>query len=236
MSEDTPERIAGLQELAARFSTGYRSVGDMVYEILRDAIIGGTLAPGQKLRQETLAESIGVSRVPVRSALIQLEADGLVELRDRRGAVVTALSSEQIVEIYAMRSLLEVYALRQAMSSVSPERVSRLRALAHSADAESEGGGFVDVRAAFYAELYAADDHPILWEHIQQLRLKVGRFVLGWRLVSAESHSHEAMVAAVEAGDVERAVGLLQTHLDEVRDGVLALLAEEQAGDAVTSA
>lgn len=229
MSEDTDDRTAGLQQLAAKFSTGYRSIGDMVYDILRDAILGGTLAPGQKLRQETLAEIIGVSRVPVRSALLQLEADGLVELQDRRGAVVTSLSREQIEEIYAMRSLLELHALGLSMESMTSERVARLRALATVADEELEGAGFVDARAAFYAELYGADRHPILWEHIQQLRLKVGRYVLGWRLVSADAHSHESLIAAVEAGDTESATELLRVHLESVRDGVLQLLAEEEA-------
>jgi DNA-binding GntR family transcriptional regulator len=229
MSDDTDEQAAGLRQLAAKFSTGYRSVGDMVYDILRDAILSGTLAPGQKLRQESLAETIGVSRVPVRSALIQLEADGLVELHDRRGAVVTSLSSEQIEEIYAMRSLLELHALRLSMGSMTPERVANLRELATVADAEEEGAGFVDARAAFYAELYGADKHPILWEHIQQLRLKVGRYVLGWRLVSADSHSHENLIAAVEAGDADSATALLDAHLSSIRDGVLNLLAEEAA-------
>lgn len=224
-----------LQQLAGKHQTGYRSVGVMVYDILRDAILNGTLPPGQKLRQETLAESIGVSRLPVRSALIQLEADGLVEFHERRGAVVKSLSVEQAREVYGIRALLEGEALRLSMAEMTPERIARLRELGRTADVEEEGADFVDARTEFYAVLYDAARRPVLWEMIEQLRLKVGRYVLGWRVDGAEpghsrSHSHEELIAAVEGGDVEHALDVQRTHLERVRDAVLELLDRESNG------
>ena len=220
-----------LQRLAGRHQSGYRSVGVMAYDILRDAILSGTLVPGQKLRQETLAETIGVSRLPVRSALIQLEADGLVEFHDRRGAVVKSLSPSQAREVYDIRVLLEVEALRVSMAEMTEERVDRLRALGKSADRQQEGSDFVDARTEFYAELYDAEQRPVHWEMIEQLRLKVGRYVLGWRLVNgggpAHAHSHEELVAAVATGEVDAAVEVLRLHLQRVRDAVLELLAAD---------
>ena len=218
-----------LQRLAGRHQTGYRSVGVMAYDILRDAILSGTLVPGQKLRQETLAETIGVSRLPVRSALIQLEADGLVEFHERRGAVVKSLSAEQAREVYDIRILLEVEALRRSMGEMAPERLERLRELGRIADAEEEGADFVDARTEFYAELYDAARNPVLWEMIEQLRLKVGRYVLGWRLVNngSHTHAHEELVTAVAAGEVESAVEVLRSHIMRVRDAVLELLAAD---------
>jgi len=225
-----------LQRLAGRHQAGYRSVGTMAYDILRDAILDGTLAPGQKLRQETLAETIGVSRLPVRSALIQLEADGLVEFHARRGAVVKALSAEQAREVYDIRVLLEVDALRHSMDEMTPERITRLRELGRTADAEEEGADFVDARTQFYAELYGAAARPVHWEMIEQLRLKVGRYVLGWRLVGGgeHGHSHEELVAAVEAGDADAAAEVLRSHLTGVRDAVLAMLSAEGGTPAPT--
>ncbi len=226
-----------LRRLAGQHSSGYRSVGVMAYDIIRDAILSGALLPGQKLRQETLAELIGVSRVPVRSALIQLEADGLVELQDRRGAVVKSVSVEQAREVYDIRTLLELEALRRSMAHMTPERLTRIRELSRAVDAEQEGGGFIDARTEFYAVLYDAERHPVLWETIEQLKLKVGRYVLGWRLVGDEgaehSHSHEHLIDAVEAGDVDHALAVLREHLESVRDAVLALLeteAQERVG------
>ncbi len=213
-----------LSELAQQLSGGYRSVGAMVYDILRDAILSGTLAPGQKLRQETLADAIGVSRVPVRSALIQLESDGLIEVHDRRGATVKTLSRSQAEEIYSLRVLLESYALRRSMSGMTPERLERLRELAVASDTESEGAEFVAVRSQFYGELYDAGDNPLLWELIEDLRLKVGRYVLGWRLVNGHAHSHSVLAEVVASGDADAAVAALEEHLGGVRDGVLTML------------
>lgn len=214
----------GLSELAQQLSGGYRSVGAMVYDILRDAILSGTLAPGQKLRQETLAEAIGVSRVPVRSALIQLESDGLIEVHDRRGATVKTLSRAQAEEIYSLRTLLETYALRHSMLAMTPERLVRLHELAEASDTESEGAEFVAIRSQFYSELYDAASNPLLWELIEDLRLKVGRYVLGWRLVNGHAHSHTVLADVVATGDVESAVAALEDHLGGVREGVLMML------------
>jgi len=223
-----PDSARALQDLATRLGAGYRSVGALAYEVLRDAILTGALAPGQKLRQESLAELIGVSRVPVRSALIQLEADGLVELHDRRGAVVKSLSAAQLSEVYDLRILLESEALRRSMRTMSHARIVRLRELARQTDAEVEGSGFVDARAEFYAELYDAVNRPIQWELIEQLRLKVGRYVLGWRLVDGHEHAHEALIEAVAAGKSGPAVKVLQEHLRSVRDAVVGVVTTEE--------
>lgn len=228
--DELPDPVAeGLQQLASRRTRGYQSLGSMVYEILREAIVEGTLKPGQKLRQEVLAEKIGVSRVPVRSALIQLESDGLVELRDRRGAVVKALTPELVREIYDLRVVLETHALRLSMAVMTPERVERLHQLAQVVDSEKEGGGFVDARSEFYAELYDAAHQPMLWDLVEQLRLKVGRYLLGWRLVSGAGHSHEKLLDAVARGDTDAAIDGIARHLEMVRDGVLDKLALETA-------
>lgn len=213
-----------LSELASQLSGGYRSVGAMVYDILRDAILTGTLAPGQKLRQETLADAIGVSRVPVRSALIQLEADGLIEVHDRRGATVKTLSRSQAEEIYALRTVLETYALRNSMLTMTEDRLAKLREYAEVSDSESEGAEFVAARTQFYAELYDSKNNPLLWELIEDLRLKVGRYVLGWRLVNGHSHSHTVLADTVAKGGLDASLAALEAHLRGVRDSVLTML------------
>ena len=89
-----------------------------------------------------------------------------------------------------------------------------------------EGGGeFVEARTEFYATLYDAQARPLLWEMIEQLRLKLGRYVLGWRLgpAGAHDHSHTELVDVVPAGDVKKALGVLEAPLTQVRDGVIAL-------------
>lgn len=214
----------GLRRLAAQRSHRFQSIGSMVYETLREAILDGTLRPGLKLRQEILAEMIGVSRVPVRSALIQLESDGLVEVRGRRGAVVRALTADQVRQIYDIRAVLESHAMRLSMATMTEERVRRLRELAQLVDAKTDGTGFINARWDFYAELYDAAHQPMLWDLIEQLRLKVGRYLQGWRLRGSAGHSHEGLLDAVSRGDVEQAVNDIRHHLDVVRNGVLEKL------------
>lgn len=225
-----------LQQLANEHRRGYRSVGTMAYDVIKGAILDGTLKPGQRLRQETLAEAIGISRLPVRSALIQLEADGLVEFHARRGAVVKTLSRDVVREVYHLRALLESEALRLSMAQMTPARIARIRQLGEAADDEAEGSSFMEARTEFYAELFHAEQHPVLWEIIQQLRLKLGRYVLGRRVVDndegAHPHSHADLVAAVEAGDADEAVHALRAHLDGVRTAVLEILDRDTAAKA----
>ncbi|MGH3586758.1 MAG: GntR family transcriptional regulator [Pseudonocardia sp.] len=211
-----------LPELARRLAPGYRSLGEMVYAVLREALLAGAFEPGERLRQESLAAAIGVSRVPVRAALQQLESDGLVTFQPRRGAVVSAPTPEEVAEVYELRRLLEVHALRRSMASMTEDRLAELCRLADESDAQAEGARFVESRRRFYHALYDGDSRPQLVEIIEQLRLKVGRYMLGWRLHGARTH--RGLVDAVSRGDAQAAELLLTEHLEHVRDGVLGML------------
>ncbi|QRP43365.1 GntR family transcriptional regulator [Amycolatopsis sp. FDAARGOS 1241] len=220
---------ASFDEVVSRLSSGYRSIGDMVYEVLRQALLSGAFAPGEHLRQEALATAIGVSRLPVRAALLRLDAEGLVEFHPRRGAVVKTLTPEQLIEIYELRDLLETHALRKSMKTMTPERIASLRKSAEVLDSEEEGEGFLDVRVRFYRELYDAERNPRLVELIEDLRSSVGRYLLGWRVSGRRSHHgrHTTLVDHVERGDAEKAETALHEHLREVSEGVAKILSGE---------
>jgi DNA-binding GntR family transcriptional regulator len=216
---------SSLEAVIARLASGYRSIGDMVYEVLREAILSGAFAPGERLRQEALATAIGVSRLPVRAALTKLDAEGLVEFSPHRGAVVQTLSHDEIVEIYELRDLLESYALRKSMERMTAQRVQRLRELAAQLDAEAEGDPFLELRVRFYRELYDAENAPRLIELIEGLRSSVGRYLLGWRVSDHDGHGHHSvLVEHVAAGDVAKADQWLRKHLKEVSAGVEHIL------------
>ncbi|TQM11604.1 GntR family transcriptional regulator [Pseudonocardia kunmingensis] len=220
----TQSGTRALRDLAHRMAPGYRSVGDMVYAVLRDALLAGAFQPGERLRQETLADAIGVSRVPVRAALLQLESDGLVTFQPRRGAVVSAPTADDVAEVYELRRVLEAYALRRSMAVMTEERLAELRRLADESDAQTEGAPFVESRKRFYHALYDGDRNPQLLEMVEQLRLKVGRYMLGWRLHGAGEHTHRDLVEAVSRADADGAERILTEHLERVRDGVLGML------------
>ena len=223
---ESPAAHASLESVVARLGRGYRSIGDMVYDVLREAVLSGAFSPGERLRQEALATAIGVSRLPVRAALVRLEAEGLVEFHPRRGYVVQSLTHREIAEIYELRGLLETYALRKSMTSMTPERVARLHDLAAELDAEAEGDPFVDKRVEFYRELYDASNAPRTTELIEGLRSSVGRYLLGWRVSrSGSGHAtHSQLVEHVANGDIDQAGRWLRQHLQEVSAGVDNLL------------
>lgn len=231
-----------LRDVVDRLSRGYKSIGEMVYEVIRESIVSGAFAPGEYLRQEALATAIGVSRIPVRSALIQLDSEGLVVFHPRRGAVVRSLTDDQLRETYELRELLEPYALRKSMKTMTPERLATLRSLATRLDAEHSGPGFIDLRVEFYRELYDARHHPQLVELIEGLRSSVGRYLLAWRVseIRPGHGTHAELIEFVATKNRSQAEKWLRAHLEEVRRGIERILADGQQaptppGDSTTA-
>jgi len=215
-------------EVVTQFASEYKTIGEMVYGVLREAIVTGAFAPGEWLRQEALADAIGVSRIPVRTALLQLEAEGLVNFHPHRGARVRTLSTAQIDEIYRLRMLLEPYALRLSMARMSPDRVERLRSLAATLDAAESGEDLIDTRMRFYREAYDAARNPLLVEIIEELRGHVGRYLLSFRISHDHPGGHGDLVEHIATGDLSAAESWLRNHLDDVRRSIQTLIAEEE--------
>lgn len=87
----------------------------LVVEVLRERILSGDIAAGEPLRQSALAEALNVSRIPVREALLQLEAEGLVKFEPHKGATATVLSVEQVTELFELRAMIETDLLAKAI-------------------------------------------------------------------------------------------------------------------------
>lgn len=221
-------RERSLADLVDQLSSGYRTVGQLVYAVLKGAILEGAFAPGEWLRQESLATAIGVSRIPVRTALLQLEAEGLVTFHPHRGARVRTLTPAQINEIYQLRTLLETYALSRSIPAMSSERIDELKEIAQKLDEEPLGGEFLDVRVGFYRKLYDAENNPLLIQLIEELRSHVGRYLLSLHFDEHEDgHRHGVLVDHAARRDVAAAEASLRAHLDRVRDGLLDVVAKE---------
>jgi DNA-binding GntR family transcriptional regulator len=211
-------------EIVRRAEIHYTTVGEMVYGVIRQAILGGVFAPGQHLRQDALAEWIGVSRMPVRSALLQLESEGLVAFHPHRGAVVRALTPAQIQEIYEIRMLLEGHALRRAIENMTEERLARLRVLAADLDELESGERFAEQSLRFYRELYDHDRFPVLGNLIERLHEDVGRYLLGHRVLHRAEAPHARLLAYASSGDAEGAVRWLGDHLRDVAAQLAAIV------------
>jgi DNA-binding GntR family transcriptional regulator len=212
------------KDIVRRTQAHYRTVGEMVTSAIRQAILNGVFEPGQHLKQDALAESMGVSRMPVRSALMRLESEGLVEFNPHRGAVVSMLTPDQVREIYDVRILLESHALRRAIEGLDPERIEHLDELATELDREQDGERFLQLRVAFYRELYEAASSPLLVDLIERLRAEVGRYWLRRRVVDKDELGHRELLVYARRKDANGAVRWLRTHLKGVGEELASLI------------
>jgi len=198
-----------------------RTLWEQVRDRLREDILAGGLEPGAELSEVALAREFGTSRGPLREALGRLAAEGLVTITPRRGAVVTQLSRQEFLDAYQVREALETLAVRLAVPLVSDAEVAHLRELCElmaRAASEDEVRLFFDTNNAFHEALVRGSRNRKLHEvH----RLLVGQMVpylprsleLRGNLQQSVAE-HEAILAAVEARDANRAAELLAEHIE----------------------
>ena len=195
------------------------SMVEQTCDILRERIRTGEIPPGTRLRQEVLAEELGISRTPLREAMRLLAADGLVELEPNRGAIVTALRHDDQVAFWEARLALEPAAARLAAERPSATGIEAMRtAIAEQRSARADGEGFAANRA-FHLALVAAAGNPHLDRFAETLWVRaVGQSIYTAQssdaaVVAAYADQHAAMLAAIERGDAELAERLTREHI-----------------------
>ena len=228
MTDAVERSMAGIANEAM---SQYRTVEEMVVAAVREAILSGVYKPGDKLPQEQLAQSLGVSRIPVRAGLRKLEAEGLVVFYPHRGATVRRLEASEVGEIYDLRILLETFALKSAIDRVTPSQVDELSALADELDQPGEGDEWLELRQRFYDLLYTIAGRPRTADLISNLRADVGRYWLGVRVVGHGKAEHRVIIDAVRAGDPKRAEEWLTQHLTTVSEELQRRIAELYDGE-----
>ena len=210
-------------------------------EALRNKILRGELPDGTQLRQDVLAEEYGVSRIPVREALRQLEAEGLVTFYPHRGAVVAGLSPEEIAELFEMRALLEPDLLRRAMPRLTPEDLDKARRILNEYEASLRGGqmaGWGELNWLFHSTLYAPASRPQSMSVIQQLNRRSSRYIQMQLLFThgerrAETE-HRRILAACERRAVKRGCELLASHILNAGESLVRFLAGQREAQETT--
>lgn len=183
---------------------------------LQHAILEGVLKPGERLRAEALAQRFGTSRTPIREALLQLEAQGLVEVEPNRGAVVRAFDRDDLLDLYALRALLEPAAAARAATRIEEHDIARLQELCDKAQHAN-----VDDQIA-----YNEDFHRIIVEAAQSPRLTVAmRAASGiprafrsrfWDSEEQRAESllcHRRLVSAFRVRDAQLAEAVMRMHI-----------------------
>lgn len=200
-----------------------------VYRTLLDAISDGSLAPGERVTQEDLAEQMNVSRSPVLQALRLLKKDGLLEDAPGRGLVVTQLDPGRIGHLYEVRGALDALAARLAAAQRADAPLS-LIAAGRAAAAGSNVRALIDADTAFHRSIYEASGNPFIVEsaalHWIHLRRVMGA-VLQQR--GGREHlwdEHEAIAQAIRDGDGARAAELSERHATLARQALVRNLRE----------
>lgn len=197
--------------------------GERVIELVRileQEIVTGLLTPGERLDEASLAARFGVSRTPVREALNQLASTGLVEVRPRRGAAVAAPGLKELLEMFEVMAELEGLCGRLAARRMSGEERVALEA-AHEAcrtcTEQDDSDGYYAANVAFHEAIYAGCHNRFLAEQTRALRNRLSPYRrLQLRRVNRIGESfaeHEAVLAAILAGEADEADRLLQSHV-----------------------
>lgn len=207
----------------------FKALNQLVYGRIRSEILGGKLAPGTRLKQDELTKRLGVSRSPVRDAILQLSADGLVTFIGRNSAVVAGISRKSIEEIFELRAVLEGYAAARAVERLTERDIEKLRKLIsqmnehHSENrvervlaVNDEFHRFICVRAENEMLLAMLDR---IWRDSERLRINYLHTPEGHETSTRE---HEDLVDGLESRDKERVRQIVSMHAARTKDGILA--------------
>lgn len=194
------------------------STADALADAMRDAIMQGALKRGAALKQDELAAKAGVSKIPVREALIKLEAEGLVQFSPNRGAVVVDLSISEVQEITLMRMALETVLLREAIPYLKTPEYSLAAGLLNGIANEPNAFEWVRLDWAFHEALYAAANLPKMLATAKQLYNNLARYIVEFRLIATGLNSqrqHRAILRASRRKNVGPASSFLENHLQD---------------------
>jgi DNA-binding GntR family transcriptional regulator len=193
------------------------------YHQLREAIVRGELAPNQRLIEAEMSTAFKLPRAAVRTALVRLEHEGLVERERHRGARVRLVSEEEAVEILQCRAALEGVAARQAAQKITPAGADELRSVLERQHTALEAQDLLnasDVNALLHAKIVELSGHATAQRLIRSLNSQMVRFQFRTILIPGrpnQSHAeHTAIVDAVIAGDADKAERAMRKHLDNV--------------------
>jgi DNA-binding GntR family transcriptional regulator len=217
-----PAREGGRVTSSVRPTLRKNNLKSEIADYLREQIYGGALHAGSRLDQDGLADELGVSRLPVREALISLEAEGLVVTKARRGAYVASLTEADVIDHFRIFGAVCSIAAQEATDALTAAQLDKLDGLVADMETAKDFEQISRLNDQFHAEINRAGSHRLR----SVLRLLAGtmparfyEFAEGWE-TSAHSE-HREIVAALRAGDPDRATAATRTHFE--RNGELAV-------------
>ncbi len=205
----------------------YKPLGEVVFENLRDAILTGKLAPGERLMEIQLAETLGVSRTPVREAMKRLEQEDFIEVVPRKGAYVKMLDSKDILDVLELRYLLEGFAARRAAENMAEADIEAMRQLLSDFEVavkNEDTMALIETDYKFHDRIYSVNENTKLKEMIRNLQEQFYRFrsiyFTEYNNYNEIIAGHREILAALSSKDGSRAEKIVQAHIDVVIQSV----------------
>ena len=215
-----------------------RGLANEIADRLTKAIVNGQLGPGERLREEVLAESMGVSRGPIREAFAQLERQGLIVIRRNRGAYIARLARGDVDEVYSLRRLLEQLAVQRTVQCASAAQFAEMQAIVDMMAAFADRGiseqEAAELDVNFHEIIYRASNHQRLYECWKNLRPQIHIMLLSRNVANSDFRekavsSHQRILDALRDRDAPRALALTEEHLQIAYDRVIQSYTEPAA-------
>lgn len=213
-----------------------QSLPDVIADDVRERILSGEMVEGETIRQEALAEEYDVSRMPIREALKRLDAEGLVQLTNNRGASVTKHSLREIGEIFDLRILIEVDMFRRAIPKMKAPDFARCQKLLAEMDASYDANDVAKwggLNFEYHSALYAAAERKLTNDLLRRVNLQSDRYVRMHLSVMQQREpakdEHHKLLALAHEQEIEEGCRLLTSHIERTKDQLLAMIAENRA-------
>jgi len=212
-----------------------QTLTSMTVDAIRERILRGHYPEGEPLRQDAIGAELGVSRIPVREALRQLEAEGLVIFNPHRGAVVSVLSLKQIGELFELRAEIEGDLIRRAvplMKSDDHDKADEILDAYDDALREGEVALWGALNWRFHSTLYAPAERELTMSVVSKLHRQSDRYLrMQLALTHGETrarHEHRAIAAAARKRDAAKASRLMRDHIIGAGRTLVGFLESEQ--------
>ncbi|MGD8764852.1 MAG: GntR family transcriptional regulator [Desulfobacteraceae bacterium] len=215
--------VDSLQALQAR-----KPLGEHVFDSLKQAIIRGNMSPGEWLVESHIAETLGISRTPVREAIHKLEREGLIERQPRGGFTVLGLSRDDIEETFGIRAVLEGYAARLAATKHSKEELEALESKIEEFEKcldRNQLNKLTQINTEFHNMLYAMSKSPKLIHLINSLKDQIFRFrqmiLKEAKMAKVSNEDHKQMLKLIRLRDANGVELLVRDHIIRGQEVVL---------------
>lgn len=214
----------------------HKTMSEAAAAEIRERILDGTYSPGMHLRQDVLAAELGMSRIPIREALLLLESEGLLNILPHRGAVVVKLSAEEIEELFNMRLLLEPFLfLRSAprLTSADFSKLTKILSEYSAAIEEVNVNTWNDLNTEFHMTIYKYASSPRIVATVRNLLAECDRHTrIQLTSITADRkravREHRKILKLCKQGRYEEGVQLMKDHIDHIRLALLDLFGERQ--------